>query len=157
MRPFRFILALADFSPKSDNAVRRAALMARQHRATLHLLHVVEPAPPADLASWTTKRPDTEVRAARAYRSLTALATRISRDHRVTVMHAVRAGDAVAEIRDAARSMDLVVIGAKRTNPLREFVLGTPTERLLRILARPILVVSFRQTPPTPAHWFRWG
>ncbi len=142
MTRFKSILALADFSPKSDNAVRRAALLARQHRATLHLLHVVEPAPLVDVASWPTKRPDAEIRAARAHRSLATLATRISKELRVTVRHGVRTGDALAEIRDLARSMDLVVIGAKRTNPLREFVLGTPTERLLRILERPILVVK---------------
>lgn len=37
------ILAATDFSPAADRAVRRAALIAKQHGAELHLLHVVPP------------------------------------------------------------------------------------------------------------------
>ena len=145
------ILVLADFSPKSDNAVRRAALLARRSGAELHLLHVVGESLPAGLYKWTTARTDSDVRIARVRRTLGALAARISSEHRLNATDTVRAGDAIAEVRALADGMDLVVVAAKRSNPLRDFVLGTPTERLLRILQRPVLVVKL----PAEFHYDR--
>jgi len=37
VQPLRTIVALAELSPKSDNAVARAALLASEHGATLRL------------------------------------------------------------------------------------------------------------------------
>jgi len=43
----RHVVVATDFSPASDNALRRADAIAHQHGATLSLLHVVEPMPMA--------------------------------------------------------------------------------------------------------------
>lgn len=49
--------------------------------------------------------------------------------------------DALAPITTAAAGADLVVLGARRRNLLREIVSGTPAERLVRMSRRPVLVV----------------
>jgi nucleotide-binding universal stress UspA family protein len=54
----------------------------------------------------------------------------------------VRAGDALEVVVDETRGADLVVVAAKRGNALRDFVLKAPTERLLRIVQRPVLLVK---------------
>ena len=142
VRPLRSILALADFSPKSDNAVARAALLAREHGAQLHLLHVVAPRRRAVAALRRRKRDDAEVALERAALTLAALATRSACTHGVSATCCVRTGDALQVILEGAQGADLVVVAAKRPNPLRDFVLRTPTERLLRIVQRPMLIVK---------------
>ena len=142
MTPLRSILALADFSPKSDNAVVRAAMLAREHGATLRLLHVVAPRRFAAAPAWARQRDDRDPRLDHARSTLAALAARTSSAHSVAAASIVRAGDTLDVIVEEARGADLVVVAAKRSNPLRDFVLRTPTERLLRILQTPMLVVK---------------
>jgi nucleotide-binding universal stress UspA family protein len=142
VRPLRSILALADFSPKSDNAVARAALLAREHGTKLHLLHVLAPRRFTVAALRRRKRDDAEVALERAGLALAALATRTARLYGVSATCSVRTGDAMQVILEGAQGADLVVVAAKRPNPLRDFVLRTPTERLLRIVQRPMLIVK---------------
>jgi nucleotide-binding universal stress UspA family protein len=51
-------------------------------------------------------------------------------------------GDALPQLAAAAADADLVVLGARRRNLLREVVCGTPAERLVRVSRRPVLVVK---------------
>jgi nucleotide-binding universal stress UspA family protein len=145
VRPLRSILAIADFSPKSDNAVTRAALLAREHGARLHLLHVVAPRMFAAASLWPA-RDDTPLRIERAGRALATLAARTAKAHGIQASCKVRAGDALHVILEESGDADLVVVAAKKRNPLSDVVLKTPTERLLRMLQRPMLVVK------RPAH-----
>ena len=146
VRPLRSILAIADFSPKSDNAVTRAALLAREHGARLHLLHVVAPRMFAAASLWSKARDDTPLRIERAGRALATLAARTAKAHGIQASCKVRAGDALHVILEESGDADLVVVAAKKRNPLSDVVLKTPTERLLRMLQRPMLVVK------RPAH-----
>lgn len=52
------------------------------------------------------------------------------------------AGDAFEQVRLHAHASDLIVFGTKRNNPLRDFVFGTPAERLMRMTRRPVLIVK---------------
>ena len=55
MTPIATILAATDFSPDGNNAVRRAALLARQLDARLTLLHVVDQAGFEPLRGWFSR------------------------------------------------------------------------------------------------------
>ncbi len=127
VRPLRSIVAIVDFSPKSDNAVARAALLAREHGASLHLLHVVAPRRFATASLWTPERDDLPVRIERACRALATLAARTATTHGVEASCKVRSGDTLQAILEESRAADLVVVAAKRSNPLRDVVLRTPT------------------------------
>lgn len=59
----------------------------------------------------------------------------------LTRLTELRDGDALAQVHRAAQAASLVVVGSTRANPLRDFILGTPAERLVRTLKRPVLVV----------------
>jgi nucleotide-binding universal stress UspA family protein len=142
VQPLRTIVALAELSPKSDNAVARAALLAREHGATLRLLHVVAARSFPAASSEAARDDDTTACMERARRALLALAARTASAHRVDADCCVRAGDALQVIVDETRGADLVVVAAKRGNALRDFVLKAPTERLLRIVQRPVLLVK---------------
>ena len=56
MTPFKFILAATDFSLPANNAVHRAAMLAKQHDARLHIVHVVVPAAAHAFASGSRRR-----------------------------------------------------------------------------------------------------
>jgi nucleotide-binding universal stress UspA family protein len=79
---------------------------------------------------------------ARAVRSLQRLADDIAAHLRLRVDIEEADGDALGATVRAARDAALVVIGSRRGNPLREFVLGTQAERLIRLCRVPVLVVK---------------
>lgn len=62
----------------------------------------------------------------------------------------VRRGKAVVEILDEAAKNDLVVLVARRHSILKELVLGTTVERVLRLSPAPVLSV------PAPTAKFKW-
>jgi nucleotide-binding universal stress UspA family protein len=75
-------------------------------------------------------------------RSLRQLASDIRGHVGVRVELVEDAGDALVATVRGARDAALVVIGSRRGNPLREWVLGTQAERLIRLCQVPVLVVK---------------
>ena len=120
------VVSLWAASPASTNATWRSALVARDLGARLHILH---PALSASVVS-------------REEASLRELAQDIRQRTRLEVtIEAVEGnvlGHAVAASRDAA----LVVLPSLRANPLREWIMGTQAERLIRLCRSPVLVVK---------------
>jgi len=149
MRKQRFVAA-TDFSRDAGYACRRAALLAAEHGAKLELLHVVGKAALDALRQ--------------AFRRKPAHVANLVEDLRHTL---ARAGAALAEktgasiearveigaVQDAialeCRRADLLVLGARGTNPLRDAILGTTAERLLGKCRCPVLVVK---RPPEHAY-----
>jgi nucleotide-binding universal stress UspA family protein len=115
------ILALGDATPASDNAAWRAALVARDLGAPLRLL---------------------QLRRGRDGAGAVPLAREIRQRIGVVAHAQTLEGDALKEVMHAARDAQLLVIGTPRGNPLREFVLGTQAERLIRLCRIPVLVVK---------------
>ncbi|NML46333.1 universal stress protein [Ramlibacter sp. G-1-2-2] len=115
------VLALVDGSAPAANAAWRAALVARDHRVPLRLLH-------SGAAGGEHDAP----------RLAAALRERLV----ITVETPPCEGDPLTHAVRAAREASLLVIGSRRGNPLREFVLGTQAERLLRLCRGPVLVVK---------------
>jgi len=149
MRKQRFVAA-TDFSRDAGYACRRAALLAAEHGAQLELLHVVGKAPldalrqafrrkPAHVASLVEDLRQTLARAGAAL----AQRTGASIEARVEI------GAVQDTIVRECRRADLLVLGARGTNPLRDAILGTTAERLLGKCRVPVLVVK---QPPEQAY-----
>ena len=135
------IVAATDFSSEANRAVLRAALMARQQGADLHLLHVTAP-----LALY----PGQEVGPSYGASIPAALGEHIEATARVLrerydirVHVGQRIGRAHSQIADYADEVGagLVVAGARGQSPLLRLLLGSTTWRLLRVCRRPVLVV----------------
>lgn len=139
--PIGSILAVVDFARSLDATVRRAALLAVEHRAPLTLLHVVDPAGFRPLREWLGRPADMELKLGQARATLDRLVVELVGRHRLDARAEIRVGDAQQEIVRAAQRADLVVVGAKGSNPLRELLLGAPAEGLLRTVRRPLLLV----------------
>jgi nucleotide-binding universal stress UspA family protein len=142
MSNFTSILVVTDFSSGSDSAVLRAAGLAAEQEARLVLLTVVDPSATGGLHPWLPSRVDVETKISRASGHLDRLAAKVSAGHGVRVDRIVVAGDPLDEVRRHAHECDLVVLGVKRSNPLRDLVFGAPAERLMRLARRCVLVVK---------------
>lgn len=129
------LLCATDLSSRSDRAVRRAAVLAREAGAELVLLSVVDDDQPAGLVA-SERREVTTLLAdqARGMPEMQHLKPRLR----------VEAGDAFdAIIRVAAQeAADLVVMGEHRKRLLLDMFVGTTIERVMRLGGRPVLMVN---------------
>lgn len=142
------IVAATDFSSDANRAVLRAALIARQQGAELHLLHVASPLAlypgqdvgPADDATISAGLGEQTEATARVLRERYGIRVRVAR----------RLGRAHGQIADYAAEVDagLVVVGARGRSPLLRLLLGSTAWRLLRVCRRPVLIVRGEPVAP---------
>ena len=129
------ILAATDFSTRSQRGVRRAGLLARENGAELTLVHVVDDEQPPDLVA-------IEMREAERIlgEQIGAMAELRGLQPRALVI----AGDPFDGILRAAASIGagLIVMGAHRKQLLRNVIIGTTVERVIRMGSFPVLMVN---------------
>lgn len=143
------IVAATDFSTFSERAVQRAARIAKQHDAELHLLHVVRP---LDLYPSLTLSSDRfgqdefsqhdQVLKEVEHTRLDDLASSLASQFGIRIRTVTRLGRAHAEIAAYAQeaSADLLVAGSRGENTLMDLFLGSTTSRLLRLASCPVLI-----------------
>lgn len=145
--PPRSILLATDLSARSDRALDRAALMAKQWRSHLTILHVLENMQSrVDLAdpvpSWRRPADPLTIVKRNIIDDLSAIAEASS--------IRVEEGAVVETIMRVASedNSDLIVIGVARNELLGELMLGRTVDRLLRRSQVPLLVVKNRPRRP---------
>jgi nucleotide-binding universal stress UspA family protein len=129
------ILVPTDFSTRSDRALRRAALLAREKAAELLLVHVVDDDQPPNLVQ-------SEQREATAI--LHDLAGTMQKIDGLACETHLALGDPFQAIGNAAETFDadLVVMGPHRRQILREVIMGTTVERTIRQSQRPVIMAN---------------
>jgi nucleotide-binding universal stress UspA family protein len=145
MSSIRCIVAATDFSTFSGRVVQRAARIARQHDAEMHLLHVVRPLdlyPGLTLAPDEFTRHDQDLQQVEQTR-LDELAATLIGELGARVRTVTRLGRAHTEIADYALSVsaDLVAAGARGESTLLDLFIGSTASRLLRVAPCPVLIV----------------
>lgn len=142
MMAIKSVLAATDLSDSSRDAVSRAALICHEHGAELELLHFIEDIPPIAILSMEQVRED-------ARREVEKTAQTLLPPGFAYHLEIETGKDFVAIVRRARTLMaDLIVIGAHGNHVLRDYLIGTTAEKLIRKAAFPILVV--KQTPKAP-------
>ncbi|ARO88610.1 universal stress protein [Nitrosospira lacus] len=145
MEKIQRILAATDFSSRADQAVRRAAKLAVEHKAVLYLLRVLPSLPLEAFKHLMTDTPlETEQR---LYNEATAILHKkaeILAGEGIDVRYHVAIGRAHVEINHYAEShqVDLVVIGDQGESFLQEFFLGTTASKTLTKGHHPLLIVK---------------
>jgi nucleotide-binding universal stress UspA family protein len=143
--PFKRILCGVDFSRDALRAFHTAVALARQSKAALHLLHVIEAQPvvpgwlPANGLSEVTLM--IEEKATAAMQSLMKSSSRELKGLKVTTE--INDGRAFVEILNRAGKWkaDLIVIGAKGAASLDEIVAGGTAEKVVRKAQCAVLIV----------------
>lgn len=136
------ILLATDFSERSDRALRRATLLARQFGASLCMVHVVDDDQPRRLV-------DSERDAALAV--IGELRKTVQDIDGVSCETRIMLADPFAGIVRAAAEVapDLLVIGPHRRRVLQDVFVGTTAERTIRSVACPVLMVN---APPVGSY-----
>ncbi|HEY8606486.1 MAG TPA: universal stress protein [Noviherbaspirillum sp.] len=142
LSPPRRLLLATDFSVDDDRALERAKQLARDWRADLTLVSPPNGLDdPAEVLDWFDRKEGADA-GMRMFRRARSAFLGSNLDVR---MH-VAAGDTPGVVRRAAAALDsdLVIASAGSRRSVRDFLLGTTAERLLRTLSRPLLVVRNR-------------
>lgn len=140
------LLAATDLSAPARHAADRAAMLARQTKASLDLVHVASLAPLEKLRRLVNAVPATleQQLLDTASDALHELAEALSQHHGVTVRAHVASGAVLPELgqQAAMQAADLVVLGARGASFMRHILLGSTAERMVSSAKRPMLVVK---------------
>lgn len=147
------LLAATDFSAPARHALERAALLAAARPgAQLTLAHVISTSMIERLRGlMRDEAPAMEARVAHeAEQALAQLAAHLDAQHACPVSTRLSQGSALNAITDLAEELqsDLLVMGSHGAHFVRELLLGSTTERVLRKSRRPLLAV--KQRPQSP-------
>lgn len=129
------IMVATDFSERSDRALRRATLLARQSGASIELVHVVDDDQPRRFID--AERNEAE-------NLLHQLAATLRDVDGVPCKTRVNLAAPFVGIAQAAEDAapDLLVIGPHRRQVLRDVFIGTTAERTIRSVGCPTLMVN---------------
>ena len=129
------ILVATDFSTRSQRALRRAGLLARERSAKLTLVHVVEDDQPRTLI---------ELERREASKFLDEQIHSLDELRGVRCSFLLGSGAAFDGILQTAKicSADLIVMGSHRRQLLRDVFVGTTVERVIRSGIYPVLMVN---------------
>lgn len=132
--PKRRILCATDLTPRSDQAMQRAALLARQMEANAHFVHALN-----DRLAGRVLRSKVN----RATFRLATLSLRLMQHAPESVTSEVQLGNPVDVVIAAAREYqpDLIVIARPKRRSL-DAMLGTTAERIIRATGCSVLLVG---------------
>ena len=149
---FKTILAALDLAEENDAVLARAVQLAGEHGAWLVLLHVIETESLSDAAAASGQTEsdlrDQLVRQAAARIDETAIG--IGRTRRTDVQVACGSPHDVITRVAKEQSADLIILGAGKSadRSLREKVLGSTADRVIRTCVAPVLVVKSAKAEP---------
>lgn len=129
------VLVATDFSTRSDRALRRGGLLARQVSAELILVHVVDDDQPRRLI---------EAEQHEATALLQELCRTVREIDGIACESRVVLGDAFQGLTRTAdeTGADLLIIGPHRRQVLRDTFIGTTAERTIRTSRKPVLMAN---------------
>ncbi|MEW6324872.1 MAG: universal stress protein [Nitrospirota bacterium] len=142
MQGIKRILVPVDFTEFSQRAADYAAMLARRFRASVRLVHAVEP--------FTYDVTDT-VQVINHYQALITIADRLMKNLRdrigkrgVAVTSVILKGSPALQVVAEAkrRRVDLIVMGTHGRTGLEHLVLGSVAERVVRLAPCPVLTVG---------------
>lgn len=123
-------------------------MLAKELGATLDLLHVVDTSTARSLLRRSPSFEVDQPLRLEARRALDSLAEDIVAAGGAVNDCLLREGGVMDEILAISTSSDLLVLGPRGVNPLRDFILGSTAERIARMVECPMLVV--KQDPQIP-------
>lgn len=145
IQSIKHILIPTDFSKHAKNALIEGLQLVNMFEAKITLLHVIEePIPPAYYLPANNITIETHLTAAKknSLNHLSELVQDINKSESANID--VIEGHVASSIKNYAdnHEVDLIVMGAHGYTGLKHFLLGSTTEKMVRIASCPILIVK---------------
>jgi len=142
--PLRSLLVPADFSAGARLALERALLLPLADQARIHVIHVLPPGLPE------RARVRAAAGARRALRGVLSRAREEARGRNLELTSEVSCGEPFVEIIRCSRGIgaELIVIGRHGHHPVRDKLIGTTAERVIRKGDAAVLAVNLRPARP---------
>jgi nucleotide-binding universal stress UspA family protein len=139
------VLVPTDFSEGAKPVLARALMLPLAPGARVHVVHVL----PADLPANIRSEAEAEART-RLERVLSNKRKTVKTAGELNLTSDVLHGEAFVEIIRCSRSIDtdLIVIGRHGRRPIRDMLIGTTAERVIRMGDVPTLAVNRKPTGP---------
>jgi nucleotide-binding universal stress UspA family protein len=143
--PFKRILGAVDFSQESVAAFHTAVETARQSKAALHILHVVEAQPV--VPGWLPPKGLSEMMLMLEEKARAAMQSLIESSARelegIKFTTEINNGRAFVEILNRGRDWkaDLIVLGARGAASLEQIIVGSTVEHVMRESPCSVLIV----------------
>ncbi|PIA81640.1 universal stress protein UspA [Gaetbulibacter sp. 4G1] len=138
------ILVPTDFSEQAENALKVAAQLAKKHNCEIHLLHIIEiPMHKVDALSSYNNLPEAVYFMKLAHKQFEELKAKDYLKGLVIHEH-VDLHEIFKGIFQTCKkySIDLVVMGSNGVSGLREMLIGSNTEKVVRTSETPVLVIK---------------
>ncbi len=138
------ILVPTDFSEQAENALKVAAQLAKKHNCEIHLLHIIEiPMHKVDALSSYNNLPEAVYFMKLAHKQFEELKAKEYLKGLVIHEH-VDLHEIFKGIFQTCKkySIDLVVMGSNGVSGLREMLIGSNTEKVVRTSETPVLVIK---------------
>ena len=138
------ILVPTDFSEQAENALKVAAQLAKKHNCEIHLLHILEiPLHRVDALSSYNNLPEAIYFMKLAHKQFEALKAKGYLKN-LTIHEHVEFHEIFKGVFHVCKkqNIDLVVMGSNGANGLKEILIGSNTEKIVRTSETPVLVVK---------------
>lgn len=145
---YKNILLPTDFSKGSEEAFEHAKDIAKSMGAKIHLLHVIQPVvypTGIELAHESLINLEGELEKV-GYQNLNKVSKRL-KDLGIESESTILMGKPSEQIMEYAKkfNIDLVVIATHGSSGLEHFLFGSTTEKVIRKVKCPVLVVHFKE------------
>lgn len=138
------ILVPTDFSSEAENALKVAAQLAKKHNSEIYLLHMLElPLDLVDPMHENSELPEALFFMKLAHKRFNAV---LEQDYLqdITVHETIQNNEAFEGIIDTAHKndIDLIIMGSQGASGLKEMIIGSNTEKVVRTSDVPVLVIK---------------
>lgn len=146
------ILVPTDFSKQAENALKAAAQIARKNNLEIHLLHMLEiPSQMNDAITGATEIPEIMLFIQKAKETLQFIRDKhYLKD--LTIIDAIKLEKASQGILSYSKenNIDLVIMGSNGISGIEEIIIGSNTEKVVRLSTVPVIIIKEETTNFNP-------
>lgn len=138
------ILVPTDFSSRAENALQVAAQIAKKNNFEIHLLHMLEiPSQMNDAITGATPIPEIMLFIQKAKETMQQTLNK-SYLKDLSIIDAIKLEKASQGILSYSKdnAIDLIVMGSNGASGLTEFIIGSNTEKVVRLSTAPVIVIK---------------
>lgn len=146
------ILVPTDFSKKAENALKVAAQIAQKNNSTIHLLHMLEiPNQTNDAITGGTAIPEVMLFLQKAKETLHNIReSNLLKDLNIIESIKIEKASTGALSYCKEENIDLIIMGSNGVSGIEEFIIGSNTEKIVRLSPIPVMIIKEEITSFNP-------